>query len=82
MAILFIIGLLLIFSSFIFLFNDMDVLAYVFVAIGCYVISVPIWEFDKHDPSAIEVYQGKTTLLKTYKDGVVVDSVVVYKDKK
>lgn len=32
-------------------------------------------------PKAIEVYQGKTTLEKTYVDGVAVDSVVVYKNK-
>lgn len=33
-------------------------------------------------PKAIEVYQGKTTLEITYKDGIPVDSVVVFKDKK
>ena len=32
-------------------------------------------------PSAMDVYQGKTTLEITYKDGVPVDSVVVFKDK-
>jgi len=32
-------------------------------------------------PSAIDVYQGKTTLEITYKDGVPVDSVVVFKNK-
>ena len=31
-------------------------------------------------PSAMDVYQGKTTLEITYKDGVPVDSVVVFKD--
>ena len=35
----------------------------------------------KWTPSAIEVYQGKTTLEITYKDGVAIDSVVVYKNK-
>ena len=30
-------------------------------------------------PTAIEVYQGKTTLEYTIRDGVKVDSVVVYK---
>ena len=34
-----------------------------------------------HEPKAIEVYQGRTTLEYTIKDGVVVDSVVVYKNK-
>ena len=30
-------------------------------------------------PSAIDVYQGKTTLQITYRDSIAVDSVVVYK---
>ena len=30
-------------------------------------------------PTAIDVYQGKTTLEITYKDGVPVDSVVIWK---
>ncbi len=29
----------------------------------------------------MQVYQGKTTLEITYKNGVPIDSVVVYKDK-
>lgn len=32
-------------------------------------------------PTALEVYQGKTTLEITYKDGVAMDSTVVYKNK-
>lgn len=32
-------------------------------------------------PTAMDVYQGKTTLEITYKDGVAIDSVVVFKDK-
>lgn len=34
------------------------------------------------NPSAIDVYQGKTTLEITYKDGVAIDSVVVFKNEK
>ena len=33
-------------------------------------------------PTAIDVYRDKTTLEITYKDGVPIDSVVVYKNKK
>ena len=33
-----------------------------------------------HEPKAIEVYQGKTTLEYTVKDGVKVDSIVVYRN--
>ena len=36
----------------------------------------------KDVPSAMDVYQGKTTLEITYKDSVAVDSVVVFKDNK
>ena len=42
-----------------------------FVAIGCY----------EKEPTAIDVYRGKTTLEITYRDSVTVDSVVVYKIK-
>lgn len=31
-------------------------------------------------PSAMDVYQGKTTLEITYKNGIAVDSTVVFKD--
>lgn len=34
---------------------------------------------EKPKPSAMDVYQDKTTLEITYKDGVPVDSVVVWK---
>ena len=32
-------------------------------------------------PSAMDVYQGNTTLEITYKDSIPIDSVVVFKDK-
>ena len=32
-------------------------------------------------PSAMDVYQGKTTLEITYKDGVPIDTVVVFKNE-
>lgn len=35
---------------------------------------------DKY-PQAIDVYQGKTTLEYTIRDGEIVDSVVVFKNK-
>lgn len=33
-------------------------------------------------PTALDVYQGKTTLEITYKDGIPIDSVVVFKNQK
>lgn len=35
-----------------------------------------------NNPPAIEVYRGNTTLEITYRDGIPVDSVVVYKSDK
>lgn len=32
-------------------------------------------------PTAMDVYKGKTTLEITYKDGVAIDSTVVFKNK-
>ena len=35
----------------------------------------------KSRPKAMDVYQGKTTIEYTIRDGVKVDSIVVYKDR-
>ena len=35
----------------------------------------------ENKPTAMDVYQGKTTLEITYKDTIAIDSVVVFKDK-
>jgi len=34
------------------------------------------------NPSAMDVYRGKTTLEITYKDSIAVDSIVVFKNEK
>ena len=36
---------------------------------------------EKHRPTALDVYRGKTTLEITYRDSVAIDSTVVYKVK-
>ena len=52
------------------------------VGLGFLVILLFWFSVEKyHEPKAIEVYQGKTTLEYTVKDGAVTDSVVVYKKK-
>lgn len=43
------------------------------------IISIVIICYSATKPMAMDVYQGKTTLEITYKDGVPVDSVVVWK---
>ena len=35
----------------------------------------------KNEPTALDVYRGKTTLEITYRDSVAIDSTVVYKVK-
>lgn len=35
----------------------------------------------KYKPTALDVYQGKTTLEITYRDSIPVDSTVVYKEE-
>jgi len=52
------------------------------VVVGTFLVAVGTIIFICEDyPSAMDVYQGKTTLKVTYKDGVPVDSVVVFKNK-
>ena len=57
------------------------------VIIGCFMTILIVIEIyflsniiGKPTPSAIDVYQGKTTIEYTIRDGVKVDSVVVFKD--
>ena len=53
-----------------------------FVSFGfMFIVFVMIELGNKNKPSAMDVYKGKTTLKITYKDGVPIDSVVVFKDK-
>jgi hypothetical protein len=40
-----------------------------FMVLGCY----------EKEPTALDVYRGKTTLEITYRDSVAIDSTVVYK---
>lgn len=42
-----------------------------FTALACY----------EKEPTALDVYRGKTTLEITYRDSVAIDSTVVYKMK-
>ena len=36
---------------------------------------------NRNTPTAMDVYQGKTTLEITYKDSIRIDSIVVFKDE-
>ena len=63
--------------------ND-DWLAY--SAITCFVVGFILFVCcaidNKTNPTAIDVYRGKTTLEVTYKDGVPIDTVVVFTERK
>ena len=76
------VGLILILIGLIFLTKDKDGSAFVFGVIGAYIFSGGIMMHEESlKPRAMDVYQGKTTLKITYKDGIPIDSVVVFKNK-
>lgn len=52
--------------------------AIILIACGVFFLTEDI---KKDYPTAMDVYQGKTTLEYTYKDGVVTDSTVVFKQE-
>jgi membrane-bound ClpP family serine protease len=77
-----IVGLIMLIIGLICLFADKNGYAFLFGAIGAYLLSGGILMHQEScKPTAMDVYKGKTTLEITYKDGVPVDSVVVFKDK-
>ena len=80
--ILIIVGLILLAMGLICLFNDESGWAFFLCFIGTYILSGGIMMYQEScKPTAMDVYQGKTTLQITYKDSIPVDSVVVFKDK-
>ena len=69
-------------SLFIFVIVAYDISAPSFITIifltTCILLSLLVIS---EEPQAIDVYRGKTTLEITYKDGVAIDSTVVFKNK-
>ena len=82
MWILFTIGLIILLFGLFLLCTEREDAAFIFGVIGAYIVSgaVIMLSVDCR-PTAMDVYQGKTTLEITYKDGVPIDSVVVFKNK-
>lgn len=81
-----IIGIVVIIISIIALFNIKTkndlVTAYILGLIGVNFISGSVlWLVVHKYPTAMDVYQGKTTLEITYKEGIAIDSIVVFKTK-
>lgn len=57
------------------MFCGFSIAALFVLEMGC--IYKSIYE---HDPKVMDVYQGKTTIEYTIRDGVKVDSIVVFKE--
>ena len=80
-------GIILIFVGIIGLFIsliwDIDVSTTVSCTSICLGLIITLcWIIDRNtNPTAMDVYQGKTTLEITYRDSVPVDSIVVFKNK-
>ena len=53
----------------------------VLISIGILLVLVGIVSILSKNPTALDVYQGKTTLQVTYEDSIPVDSVVVFKEE-
>ena len=51
------------------------------IVFSCWALASLISLIEYDNPSAIDVYRGKTTLEITYRDSVAIDSTVVYKMK-
>jgi len=82
MGMLIIVGSIILIIGLICLGKGASGLAFFCGLVGSYIISGGIIMYqESRKPTAMDVYQGKTTLEITYKDGVPVDSVVVFKDK-
>ena len=49
------------------------------IIFSCWALASLMALIEYDNPSAIDVYRGKTTLEITYRDSVAIDSTVVYK---
>ena len=78
MWILFVLGLIMLIVGLFLICTERKDTAFIFGVIGAYIVSGAVIMLR---PTAMDVYQGKTTLEITYKEGVPVDSVVVFKEE-
>lgn len=79
---LIIVGSIMLIMGLICLYIDESSLAFFCGVIGADILSCGIMMHQEScKPTAMDVYQGKTTLQITYEDSIPVDSVVVFKDK-
>ena len=80
-VIIFIFGILLIiFGCCVGIRYNTNPLPTIFVMLGIITCFCAIGQYISRDkPTALDVYQGKTTLEITYKDSIPIDTVVVFK---
>jgi hypothetical protein len=65
-----------------FIVSDGHLGIYFGTLLACFGVVIMTASHYETNPSAMDVYQGKTTLEITYKDGVPIDTVVVFKNNK
>ena len=83
MMILLIIGIVVLILGAVESVNKRSILGFLLASTGsCIITCAFLVMLGGSQPSAMDVYKGKTTLEITYRDGVPVDSVVVFKNKK
>jgi FtsH-binding integral membrane protein len=83
MITIFIVGIVILIIALCALLSEKNELAFALAMLGSWLTSGALMYNEiKKKPSAMDVYQGKTTLEITYKDGIAVDSIVVFKNKK
>lgn len=81
MEVLITVGLIMLLIGVICLFTNSG-WAFFFGTLGAYIFSGGMMMLqESYKPTAMDVYKGKTTLEIVYKDGMPIDSVVVFKDK-
>ncbi len=51
------------------------------IIFSCFALSSLVSLINYNEPTALDVYRGKTTLEITYRDSMAIDSVVIYKMK-
>ena len=51
------------------------------ITFSCFALGSLVSLINYNEPTALDVYRGKTTLEITYRDSVAIDSTVVYKVK-
>ena len=80
--ILIILGLILLIIGILCLQMGKSGFDFLYGVVGAYLVSGGIMMYQEScKPTAMDVYKGRTTLEITYKDGIPIDSVVVFKDK-